>query len=248
MSKKRRFPADEPFLVIRSSAVDLPRGGTIGGHAHDWSQLVHVCAGLASVRTAAGSWVAPPSWAVWVPAGVEHAIRFVGPSAFRTLYLRPDWRGDLPAAAGALAVSPLLRELILRTVEIGMLDRRDTAEAALAELIVGELSAQGPPPFVLPEPVSEATRRAVGLEGDIAAIARAVGLSPRTLERRFLAETDVSFGRWRQQSQLLKGLERAAAGASIKAAAQAAGYASPSAYVAAFRKAFGETPGRYFEN
>lgn len=233
-------------MVVRSSAVDLPEGGTIGGHAHDWPQLVHVSAGLASVRTAAGSWVAPPNWAVWAPAGVEHAIRFVGPSAFRTLYLRPGWRDDLPATAGALPVSPLLRELILRAVERGMLDRREPADAAMAELIVGELSGQGPPPFVLPEPTSEATRRAAQMAEGLATVARAVGLSTRTLERRFLAETGVSFGRWRQLRQLLKGLERAAAGASVKQAAEAAGYATPSAYVAAFRKAFGETPGRYF--
>ncbi|WP_297512821.1 helix-turn-helix domain-containing protein [uncultured Caulobacter sp.] len=247
MSRKRRLPADEPFVVIRSAAADLPRGGAIGGHAHDWSQLVHVAAGLASVRTAAGAWVAPPSGAVWVPAGLDHTIRFVGPSAFRTLYIRPDWRDDLPRAAGALAVSGLLRELILRTVEVGMLDRRDATEAALAALIAGELQARGPPPFVLPAPTSHATRRAIALEGDIATVARTVGLAPRTLERRFLAETGVSFGRWRQQSRLLRGLERAAGGASIKAAAEAAGYASPSAYVAAFRKAFGETPGKYFD-
>jgi hypothetical protein len=27
-----------------------------------------------TVRTAAGTWVAPPTWAVWVPAGTVHAM------------------------------------------------------------------------------------------------------------------------------------------------------------------------------
>ena len=253
MSRKRRTAADEPFLVVRTSMADLNDGGLIAAHRHGWRQLIHVSSGLAVVRTAAGSWIAPPSWAVWVPDRVEHAIRFVGPSALRTLYVRPDWRDDLPAGCCAFAVSPLLRELILRTTQIGMLDRRAPAEAAMAELIVGEIGEDGPQPFNLPEPTTDATLRAARLavgkgasHVGVGQIARAVGLAPRSLERRFLAETGMTFGRWRQQSLLLKGLERAAGGASVKSAAEAAGYASPSAYVAAFRKAFGATPGRYF--
>jgi AraC-like DNA-binding protein len=41
-------------------------------------------------------------------------------------------------------------------------------------------------------------------------------------------------------------LELIASGKPVKVAAAAAGFASPSAYVAAFRKTFGVTPARYF--
>jgi AraC-like DNA-binding protein len=74
----------------------------------------------------------------------------------------------------------------------------------------------------------------------------AVGLGARTLERRFHAETGMTLGRWRQQRMLLRGPERIAGGASVAAAATAAGYAAPSAFIAAFREAFGATPSRYF--
>src|SRR6478735_2336764 len=86
MSRKRRAVADEPFLVVRTSAADL--GGSIGEHAHDWHQLVHVRTGLAVVRSEARTWLAPPTWAVWLPAGVRHSIRFAGPTALRVVYLR----------------------------------------------------------------------------------------------------------------------------------------------------------------
>ena len=107
------------------------------------------------------------------------------------------------------------------------------------------------PPFGLPEPRSEAMRRVVdrlfaGGDTGLAAVAREVGLSPRTLERRFLAETGMSLGRWRRRGSLLAAIERLAAGASVKQAGAAAGYAAPSAFVAAFKAEFGETPGRYF--
>jgi AraC-like DNA-binding protein len=248
MSRKRRTVADEPFMLVRTSTADVRDGAVIDRHSHDWHQLIYVSAGLMTVGTPAGSWIAPPTWAVWVPAGVEHGIRFVGESALRTAYLRPDRHAELPAGCRALAVSPLLRELIVRATAIGMLDGRDPTEAAIARLIVADLGEPGPPPFTLPEPTSPATVDAARLitEKGAAAVARTVGLGLRTLERRFLAETGMTLGRWRQQRMLLRGLERVAGGASVKDAAAAAGYRSSSAFVAAFRNAFGATPGRYF--
>lgn len=252
MSRKRRTVADEPFLVVRTSTAD--QHGPIAAHTHDWHQLIYVRSGLMSVQTAVGSWIAPPTWAVWVPAGVEHAIRFVGESALRTCYLCPAYGSSLPTVCRALVVSPLLRELVVRATEIGLLDSRDPVEASLARLIAHELGlawvSPSMPPFTLPEPTGPATGAAARLIVDgvagTARVARAVGMSPRTLERRFQAETGMTLGRWRQHRLLICGLEHIAAGGSVGDAAVASGYASPSAYVAAFRKAFGATPGRYF--
>jgi AraC-like DNA-binding protein len=255
MSRKRRTVADEPFLVVRTSTAD--QRGSIAAHTHDWHQLIYVRSGLMSVQTAVGSWIAPPTRAVWVPAGVEHAIRFVGDSALRTCYVRPAYDSSLPIACRALVVSPLLRELVLRATALGLLDSRDPVEGSLARLIAHELglafASPSMPPFTLPEPTGPATSAAARLVVDGAAgtvgtarLARAVGVSPRTLERRFQAETGMTLGRWRQHRLLICGLEHIAGGGSVADAAVASGYASPSAFVAAFRKAFAATPGRYF--
>jgi AraC-like DNA-binding protein len=253
MSRKRRTRADEPFMIVRTSTGDHGGGAVVARHTHDWHQLVYVSAGLMTVRTAAGSWVAPPTWAVWVPAGTEHAIRFVGDSALRTAYVRPGWKPRLPGDCRALAVSPLLRELVLRATGLGMLDRRDPVERALATLLVHELGRTGPPPLELPEPATEPTIAAARLiagnapeAAGTATLARAVGLATRTLERRFQAETGLTLGRWRRHRMLLHGLELVAAGTSVHDAATASGYASPSAFIAAFRTTFGATPARYF--
>lgn len=254
MSRKRRSVADEPFLVIRAAASDLPGGTAIASHAHDWHQLIYASAGVMTVTTDAGSWVVPPNRAVWVPAGTRHAIRFAGHSRFRTLYVMPAWRERLPATCLVVAVSPLLAALVVRATERGALDRRDAIEAAMAALIVDEFAQAVVPPFSLPQPESEGPRRAAALiaaggreAASVAALARAVGLGTRTLERRFRDETGMTLGRWRRHHALLAALERVAAGAPVKAVAAAAGYAAPSAFVAAFRAAFGTTPRRYFE-
>jgi AraC-like DNA-binding protein len=74
------------------------------------------------------------------------------------------------------------------------------------------------------------------------------GASKRTIERLFQQETRMSLGKWRQQLRLLRSLQLLAAGEKISHAALEAGYNSPSAFIAMFRKALGTTPRRYFED
>ena len=160
----------------------------------------------------------PPSWAVWVPAGTPHEIDFATDCALRTLYLRPS--ADLPAECRAVTVSLLLRALIGRAVDRGMLDRRDPVEAALATLIAAELGEAEAPPFDLPQPASPKLRRSAarfaGQAGGTAALAREAGMGRRTLERRFRTETGFSPARWRRQAGLIGAIERLAAGEPVK--------------------------------
>ncbi|MEX3628920.1 MAG: helix-turn-helix transcriptional regulator [Burkholderia sp.] len=72
------------------------------------------------------------------------------------------------------------------------------------------------------------------------------GLSARTLSRLFQAETGTSFAQWRQQARLTLALERPAGGEPIANVADALGYATPSNFIAMFRRAFGDSPAHYF--
>ncbi len=254
MSSKRHIAADESFFMVRTAAADLPGGFALDRHTHPWPQLIYASAGVMTVWTEGGSWIAPPHWAVWAPANLRHGIRFSGQSAMRTLYVRPQEAAALPAQCSVMAVSPLLRELILRTVEIGMLDERTQSHCAMVRLILDELRDRPTLSLDLPMPASAAARRAAEqiLEGvpacQIAELARRVGISSRTLERRFAQETGLTVGRWRRQARLLDALRELASGQTVKGVAQDAGYSSPSAFVAAFRSVFGVTPARYFAN
>jgi AraC-like DNA-binding protein len=57
----------------------------------------------------------------------------------------------------------------------------------------------------------------------------------------------MNFGKWRQQLRLLHALQLLASGEKVTAAALEAGYNSPSAFIAMFRKQLGTTPTRYLE-
>jgi AraC-like DNA-binding protein len=253
MSPPRHTPADEPFFLARSLAATMRDGDVVTPHTHPWGQLIHVTSGVVTVETATGTWVAPPQWAVWAPAGVTHGFRASGVTSLQTVYLRPTLRG-LPRDSGVVPVSPLLRELVVRAVHIGMLDRRRPSHHAIVALLREELRVAPAPTVDVRWPAQEALRAVAAhiasqptARDGHAALARRFGLSLRSLERGFLRETGLSLGRWARQARFQFALQRMGAGASVKAAAADAGYASPSAFVAAFRGAFGTTPGRYFD-
>jgi AraC-like DNA-binding protein/quercetin dioxygenase-like cupin family protein len=251
MSRKRHTPGDEPHFLVRTVAASLPNGHELPAHSHSWGQLIYVAAGVISVWTEQGSWVAPPHWAIWAPAGVAHAIRITGTASLCMLYVRPGLEG-LAATSAVVMVSALLRELILRAVEIGMLDDREPSHAAMADLIVHELRSHPTAALDLPLPRSGRLRRIAehvaqspGERTRQAALARRFGIGTRTLERGFLAETGLSFARWRRQARFLHALRCLGGGAPVKHAALESGYQSPSAFIAAFRAALHTTPGRY---
>jgi AraC-like DNA-binding protein len=250
----RSFGIDERSQAltraVRSLATDYPKGHLIARHHHDWSQLIYARAGVMTVVTAQGAWVVPPQRAVWMPAGMEHAIRCATRLEMRTLYMDTQACHRLPAACGVVNVSPLLRELIVVGVQApGQGARRELLVALLLE----EIRAAALAPLHLPEPEDPRLRRitaALGADpGDprtLESWGKEVGASVRTLSRRFLAETGMTFRQWQRQARLLAALVRLAQREPVTRVALDLGYDSPSAFIHAFRRALGTTPGQYF--
>ncbi len=243
----------EDLLDIRSYAVELSTAHKIHKHSHDWHQLIYASRGVMTVNTSIGSWVVPSQRAVWVPAGIEHEVEMSASVSVRTLYLRPDLSEVLPKSCCVVNVSPLLRELILRTVEIGMLNRNVTSHKHLIDVILDQFLALPTVPLNLPMPadiravrIAEIVREHPGDAKSLDHLAKKTGASKRTIERLFQAETEMSFGKWRQQLRMLHALRLLAAGETVTRAALEVGYDSTSAFISAFKSAVGTTPGRYY--
>lgn len=251
---QRRLRAEqEPFLVARCLACNYSSGLVIDAHRHDWHQLLYATAGSMTVRGPSATWIVPPGRAVWIPAHVEHAIRMWGKVAMRSMYFRPD-AGAQTTDCKVISVTPLLRELILRSVNLAGLDSRELAEKQMAALVVHEVECAEDGPLRLPLPCDDRARQAAEvvlrdpfLKPGAAEIARQVGLSERTLERMFSADTGMSLGVWRQKARLLGSLRVLVETQSVTEAALESGYSSVSAYIAAFRLTFGYTPGSLTE-
>ena len=248
-------PADyqEVPRPIAAMAKDFANGSRVPPHRHRRAQLVFAAQGVMVVSTQQGSWVVPPNRAVWMPAETEHSIRSWGSVAMRTLYIRGDAAASLPVRCCVIAVSALLRALILRAVELPLLYDETGPDGRIMARILDEISALPALPLHLPWPVDvrlaklcAAIQNDPASERGLAEWARLVGASGRTLARLFRRETGMSFGAWRQQARLLEALGRLATGQPVTTVALDLGYQSPSAFTSMFRRALGCAPTRYF--
>lgn len=238
-------------LLVRTLACTYYGGYHIAPHAHRWAQLIYASTGTMRVRAGRTLWIVPPARAIWAPACAEHEIWARGDFAMRTLYLAPAFAEALPRDCVALDVAPLLRELILHTVALGMLDDADPAEARLAGVIADQLAVAPALPLSLPLPsdaravrLTERLREDPSCNFELEPLARDAGASARTMQRLFLNETGLRFTEWRQRMRLLHAATLLGAGATVTQAGFEAGYAGTSAFIAAFRKQFGRTPAR----
>jgi len=254
---RRRLTAEqEPFLAARALSTTYSSGSCLHPHRHASHQLLFASSGAMTVTGDQTTWMIPPGRAVLIPAGVLHAIRMWGEVAMRSLYFPPPAADPvfLAGACRVISVSPLLRELILRVAELAALDSRVPADARLMSVLMDELASAHVEPLLLPLP-SDA--RALTAANAILAspaedvttddVARGSGLSARTLERLFRAETGMPFGLWRQKARLLESVRLLVEGGSVTDAALDSGYSSVSAYIAAFKQTFGCTPGAMIE-
>jgi AraC-like DNA-binding protein/quercetin dioxygenase-like cupin family protein len=233
--------------------IDYPSGSSTGPHAHPRGQLLYAIEGVMIVHSAAGAWVAPPNRAVWLAAGLDHDVRMCGDVKIRTVFVDPEATPHLPQQSGVVAVSPLLRELIIAAMRVPLDYAPDTRDERLMRLLLDELREVDVLPLHLPMPRDARLRTVcealVARPDDGATVeqwARQLGVTPKTIHRLFAKETGMTFGQWRQQARLLFALERLARGARIIDVALDSGYASQSAFAAMFRRHFKMPPSAFY--
>jgi AraC-like DNA-binding protein len=238
---------------VTTLSRDYPAGHIIPLHFHHRDQLVYASRGVMTVRTDVGMWVVPTHRAVWIPAPVPHSITMSGAVSMRTLYLRPRLARSLPRSCCVVNVSPLLRELVIYACALATLNRSTKRQRHVIDLIVDHLETIQTVSLQLPNPTDARALRVAGVllgnpgeQRTLTQVCKVTGAGRRTVERRFLAETGMTFGKWRQQLRLMQAMRLLAEGAKITHAALEAGYSTPSAFIFMFRKTLGTTPGAYF--
>lgn len=216
-------------------------------HHHEWHQLTFAVRGHLELVTDDARRIVPADRAVWVPAGTEHVEIMRAPVSMRMLYIARGASDIAPPSCRTIAVTPLLRELILHVSRLGALDRRRAEQARLVGVLFDLLQAAPDAPLELRSPTDPRARKFAELAASdpsaaIDKLARSAGASVRTLERRFLAETGTGVGQWRRRVRLFHALRLLEGGASVTEVAGEVGYASTSAFSGAFARQFGRTP------
>lgn len=238
----------EPVAPTRTRR--LAPGHEIDAHRHDDHQIVYAGRGVLAVTTGAGSWVAPGTRAIWVPAGTVHAHRAYGELELHFLGL-PATENPLGLdAPTVLAVGPLLRELIVAYTRGA--DDDSPERARLRAVLLDQLRAAPQQPLHLPTPTEPQLRELCAIlradpadDRTLRELGRVVGASDRTLSRLFRGDLGMTFPQWRTQLRLHHALVLLADRTPVTAVAHACGWSSASAFIDAFRRAFGHTPGSH---
>ena len=239
-------------LEVRSSAATYYDGHYIEPHAHQWGQVIYAAEGAMRVKIGERLWIVPPARAVWAPPRALHEIHAHGTFTMRTLYLSPRLSASLGSECHGLDVAPLLRELILHIVAAGMLDGAKADHRRLISVLVDQLRGTNTLPLSLRLPadrrarlVAERLQQNPADTAELDELAKHTGASTRTLQRLFRSETGMRFGEWRQRLRMLHAVALLGTGSSVTSAGEHAGYATTSAFIAAFRKLLGATPTQF---
>ena len=165
-----------PFAAMAKRFTD---GFEIEPHSHPRDQLIYAVSGLMRVRTERNAWIVPPDRAVYLPARTIHSISMRGDVEMRTLYVARDAAGVafsgevasgspqktrqlkdiLPGGPTVMAVSRLLRELVLALVDEPLLYDQAGRGGAIVSLIVSEIARAPRLPLVIPMPRDPRLRR-----------------------------------------------------------------------------------------
>jgi AraC-like DNA-binding protein len=248
-----------PARPLRAKRRMLHADTQVVPHAHPWPQLTFSVAGVIRVVAASGTYIVPPSRAVWLPATLEHSITVVEDAELQTLYFHP---ARLPAGGPwdrcvVLEVSDLLRALVLALDTAP--DRAGAAsddllyrESLVVPLLHDELGRAGTVRMGVPLPTDKRLRALCERvlqdptrHATLEAWAQDTGASGRTVARLFQRELGTTFMQWRQQVVLARALPLIAGGRPLAQVADALGYDSASAFSAMFRKALGAPPSRF---
>ena len=178
----------------------------------------------------------------------------IGEVQIRTAYIRPDAMAEPYTSSKVVAITPLLRELLLAAIDVPLPYTSDSRHGHLMRLLLDEIHDVPSLALQLPNPndprlkvITAALTQNPDDDTTVEGWAERLHITPKTIHRLFAADTGMTFGQWRQQARLLVALERLAQGEKVLNVALELGYSSPSAFASMFKRQFGVPPSGFFE-
>lgn len=218
-------------------------------HAHPEPMLTWSSTATLMGTVGSRDWLIPPGHGLWVPGGIEHAGAVLHAGEMLTITFAAErcpitWTGPT-----CFTVGSLLGEILTHLHRIAPDDHSRPAAEALMFKLLTPLPAHHIHVTMPTDPRARAVAEQLVAHPDdqreLTAWADHVHAGVRTLSRLFRAETGLTFATWRAHVRVRAAVPMLARGISVNATARAVGYRKPSAFIAAFRRVTGRTPGTY---
>lgn len=253
ISSPEEFDSDlfAQAAIALKVAPDLNDSGA-RSHDHRKGQLILSLHGAVSCEVRNALWLVPPQHAVWIPGGMPHSCRMTENARTCFLFVEPG-AAAMPEECCTVAITPLVREMILHLAEQETAYRSESKTARLVAVLLEQLSDAPLKELHLPisdhPKIKQIADTLFACPDDRTTLrewATRLAISERSLARLVERTTGLSFGRWRQQLHLMIALSHLAEGVSVQRVAGILGYDSVNAFITMFKKALGKPPTQYF--
>jgi AraC-like DNA-binding protein len=239
------------YSFVRTFAAEPARDLCVDSH-----YLLCASAGTLRLEAQGRAWLLPPARAALIEAGRSVRVSIPQPVTTASVLFDTGFAPSPPAPLTVFDLSPLARALV---VECSTWGDRDQPITPYAQTLFTALAAvtwrlaEQPSPVVVPVGRSPELRRALKLTEDrlgedvrFEDLAAEVGLTPRSLARRFSDEAGLTWRAVLRRMRVLRAIEELAAGDTpVTKIAYLVGYTSLSAFNAAFQELTGRTPTEY---
>ncbi|GAA1565516.1 helix-turn-helix transcriptional regulator [Leucobacter aridicollis] len=251
LSRQREDPDAQRYVAapyLLTTSVHRPAEAvTWTPHSHPEHELLWTDRGVVTMLADGKQWTVTPGVGLWLPAGTLHEGSSREDTEVRTTYFDPGlWQKSWERPV-AVRLQPAARELLLYLKRATMsVEQRVRAQQVCVDML--ELT-EG---VRLDIPLPEDPRLALLVEmilsdpaddRSLEQWASMLNMTSRTLTRTFSAEVAMSFAQWRRLVRMRAALGQLSDGRTVKSVARRVGYSTTSAFVTAFRKTVGCTPG-----
>lgn len=250
MTKDKDFdlPLYSPSSIVLTR-VQLEEAVIYPVEKHAWGQFVYPLQGSVELTVDQYRHIAPPDFGFWLPPDAEHGAWARDRTSYCILNIHGPICGRLPTFPCALAAGPIVKAILQDLFQRKVERPRSEGDVRLMEVVADQLSRASRFDSYLPisddkalQTVIEVLCRDPGDDRSLEAWARHVNTTERTLARRCQRDLGMTFLKWRQQLRVLRALSLLTEGFSVITISKTLGYSTPSAFIAMFQKATGDTP------